>query len=259
MADEEPTSIWMLPERQERSGPGRRPGYSREQITRAAVLIADAEGVEAATMRRIAGELGTGAMSLYRYVPRRDDLLDLMIDLAMSDVELPDAPSGDWRADLALLARQTRAAGLRHPWLITLLTSRPTLGPQLLRVHEFALGALDGTGLGIDDSTGLVGMLDDYTHGAIRRELGWLEEARRTGLDPERWKRDYMGPYVRRVVESGEFPLFSRSVLDSRTAHLTPEERFRHGLDRVLDAIAALIPSLRTRSAERPARPLRRS
>ncbi|MEU4512378.1 TetR/AcrR family transcriptional regulator [Nonomuraea wenchangensis] len=247
MAGEEATSIWMQPEERERSGPGRRPGYSREQITRAAVRIADAEGVEAATMRRIAGELGTGAMSLYRYVPRRDDLFDLMIDLAMGEIELPGGPSGDWRDDLTLLARQVRAAGLRHPWLIALLTGRPTLGPHLLRVHEFALGAFDGTGLDIDDVTGFVGMLNDYVHGAIRRELGWLEEARRTGLDPERWKRDYMGPYVRQVVESGAFPLFNRSVLDSRTAHLAPEARFRHGLDRILDAIAALIPSLRPR------------
>ncbi|MBN6054754.1 TetR/AcrR family transcriptional regulator C-terminal domain-containing protein [Nonomuraea sp. RK-328] len=237
----------MQPERQERSGPGRRPGYSREQITRAAVEIADAEGVEATTMRRIACELGTGAMSLYRYVPRRDDLSDLMIDRVMSEVELPDRPSGDWRADLTLLARQIRAAGLRHPWLIPLLTGRPTLGPHVLRVHEYSLGAFDGLGLDIDDITGFVGMLDDYVHSAIRREIGWLEEARRTGLDAERWKRDYMGPYVRQVVESGAFPLFSRSVLDSRTAHLAPEERFRHGLDRILDAIAALIALLRPR------------
>lgn len=247
MADEEPTSIWMRPERQDRSGPGRRPGYSRAQITRTAVQIADAEGVEAATMRRIASELGTGAMSLYRYVPRRDDLFDLMIDLTMAEIELPDRPSGNWRSDLTLLARQTRAAGLRHPWLIALLTSRPTLGPNLLRVNEFALGAFDDLGLDIDDITGFAGMLNDYLHSTIRREIGWLEEARRTGLDPERWKRDYIGPYVRQVVESGAFPLFSRSVLDSRTAHLGPDERFQHGLDRILDAIAALIPLLRPR------------
>ncbi|MFI6792941.1 TetR/AcrR family transcriptional regulator C-terminal domain-containing protein [Nonomuraea sp. NPDC050383] len=201
----------------------------------------------AATTRRIACELGTGAMSLYRYVPRRDDLSDLMIDLVMGEIELPDGPSGDWRSDLTLLAWQIRAAGLRHPWLIGLLTGRPTLSPQLLRVHEFALGAFDRMGLDIDDITGFVGMVDDYIHSAIRGEIGWLEEASRTGLDPERWKRDYMGPYVRQVVESGAFPLFSRSVVESRTAHLTPDERFRHGLDRILDAVAALVPTLRSR------------
>ncbi|WP_336213236.1 TetR/AcrR family transcriptional regulator [Nonomuraea sp. LPB2021202275-12-8] len=243
MPDEKPTSIWMLPERQERSGPGRRPGYSREQITQTAVQVADAEGVEATTMRRIASELGTGAMSLYRYVPKRDDLLDLMIDMVMGEIELPDRPSGDWRSDLSLVAHQTRAAGLRHPWLITLLTSRPTLGPHLLRVHEFALGALDRLGLDIDDISSFVGMLNDYVYSATRREIGWLEEARRTGLDPERWKRDYIGPYVRQIVESGAYPLFTRSVLESRTAHLPPAERFQYGLDRLLDGIGVHITS----------------
>ncbi|MFG1704249.1 TetR/AcrR family transcriptional regulator [Nonomuraea sp. M3C6] len=246
MSDEVPTSIWMRPERLERAGPGRRPGYSREQVTLAAVRIADAEGVEATTMRRIADELGTGAMSLYRYVPRRDDLFDLMIDMVMGEVELPDRPSGDWRGDLSLVAHRTRAAGLRHPWLITLLAGRPTLGPQLLRVHEFALGALDGLGLDIDEITSFVGMLNDYLHSAIRREIGWLEEARRTGLDPERWKRDYIGPYVRQVVESGAYPMFNRSLLESRTAHLAPAERFQYGLDRVLEGIGGQIVKGRT-------------
>ncbi|SEH03054.1 regulatory protein, tetR family [Nonomuraea solani] len=243
MPDEEPISIWMLPERQERSGPGRRPGYSREQITRTAVQIADAEGVEATTMRRIAHELGTGAMSLYRYVPKRDDLFDLMIDMAMGEIELPDGPSGDWRSDLSLLAHQVRAVGLRHSWLITLLTGRPILGPHLLRVREFALSALDRRGLDIDDITGFVDMLNDYVHSAIRREIGWLEEARRTGLDPERWKRDYIGPYVRQIVESGAYPLFNRSLLQSRTAHLPLAERFQDGLDRVLNAIGVHVAS----------------
>ncbi|MFC4121870.1 TetR/AcrR family transcriptional regulator [Nonomuraea zeae] len=238
---EDLTSIWMRPERLERSGPGRRPGYSREQITRAAVRIADAEGAEAATMRRIASDLGTGAMSLYRYVPSHDDLLDLMIDMAMTEVDLPARASGDWRRDLTLVARETRATALRHPWLTALLTGRPTLGPQLLRVHEFALGALDGLGLGIDEMTGFAGMLDDYVHSAVRREIGWLAEVRRTGLDPEQWKRDHIGPYVRQVVESGAYPLFARSLLESTTAHLPPEERFQHGLDRVLDGIGLQI------------------
>ncbi|MGV9773862.1 TetR/AcrR family transcriptional regulator [Streptosporangium sp. NPDC003464] len=241
MPDEELISIWMRPERRERSGPGRRPGYSRAQITRAAVRVADAEGIDAATMRRIGGELGTGAMSLYRYVPSRDDLFDLMIDTVVGELELPEKLSGDWRSDLSLLAHRTRAVGLRHPWLISLLAGRPTLGPNLLRVHEFALGALDGLGLDIDEMTGSVGMVNDYVHSAIRREIGWLEEARRTGLDPERWKRDYVGPYVRQVVESGAYPLFSRSVLESETAHLAPAERFQHGLDRVLNGIGAQI------------------
>ncbi|GAA4611329.1 TetR/AcrR family transcriptional regulator C-terminal domain-containing protein [Actinoallomurus liliacearum] len=241
MSDDQPTSIWMRPERLERSGPGRRPGYSRDQITRTAVQIADAEGLEATTMRRIACELGTGAMSLYRYVPKRDDLFDLMIDMVIREIELPDRPSGDWRSDLSLVAHQTRATGLRHSWLVPLLSGRPTLGPQLLRVHEFALAALDGFVPDIDDVTGYVGMLNDYIHSAIRREIGWQEEARRTGLDPETWKRDYVGPYVRQVVESGTYPLFTRSILESRMSHLSLAARFQHGLERVLNGIGAQV------------------
>lgn len=106
-------------------------------------------------------------------------------------------------------------------------------------MHEFALGALDRRGLHIDDLTALVGMLNDYVQGAVRREIGWLDEARRSGLDPDRWKRDYIGPYVRQIVESGDYPLFSRSLRESRVAHLPPAERFRHGLDHVLDGIGA--------------------
>jgi AcrR family transcriptional regulator len=245
MADEELISIWMRPERLERSGPGRRPGFSREQITRTAVRIADADCLDAVTMRRIGSELGTGAMSLYRYVPRRDDLLDLMCDMALGEIELPEKPSGDWRADLSLVAHGSRAVGLRHPWLPFLTGRRPNLGPNLLRVNEFALGALDGMGLDIDAMAGFVGMVNDYVDGAISREIGWLEEARRTGLDPERWKRDYAGPYVRQVLESGAYPLFGRTVRESRAVHVPAAESFQIGLDRVLKGIGAQIPHIK--------------
>lgn len=242
MSADEQVSIWMRPERTERSGPGRRPGYSREQVTRVAIQVADAEGLEAATMRRIACEMGTGAMSLYRYVPSRDDLVDLMIDAVLGEMELPERPSGDWRADLSLVAHEARATGLRHPWQVALASRRPSFGPQQLRVYEFALGALDGFGLEIDEITSLVAMVNDYTHSAVRREIGWSEEARRTGMDTGRWMREYVGPYVAQVVESGKYPMFNRSVLEARVPHMPPEAGFQHGLDRVLNGVAAALP-----------------
>jgi len=242
VADDERISIWLRPERADRSGPGRRPGYSRAQVTATAVELADSDGLEALTMRRIAAELGTGAMSLYRYVPKRDDLFDLMVDAALAEVVLPAKPAGDWRADLALVARQFRVVGLKHPWLVALITTRPTLGPELLRVYEFSLGALDGLGLEIDELISLTGMLNDYVYGAIRTEIGWLESARRTGLDAEQWRSEYLGPYVQQVIETGNHPLFNRTVLESKLSHLPPEERFEYGLDRVLNGIAASLP-----------------
>ncbi|WP_327111554.1 TetR/AcrR family transcriptional regulator [Nocardia sp. NBC_01730] len=243
MSSHENTTIWMRPEELERSGPGRRPGYSRAKIIEAAVKVADVEGLDAATMRRIAVELGTGAMSLYRYVTSRDDLVDLMIDAALGEIDLPARPSGDWRSDLSLVAEETRAVGLRHPWQITLANRRPTLGPNSLRVQEFAMSALDGFGLDIDEIASLVGMVSDYAHSAVHREIGWLEEARRTGMDMAQWMSGYVGPYVARIVACGQYPMFNRSIRQARIPHLPPEARFRYGLDHVLNGIAASLPA----------------
>jgi AcrR family transcriptional regulator len=243
MSANEHVSIWMRPEHVERSGPGRRPGYSRAQITQVATKIADADGLDAATMRRIAQELGTGAMSLYRYVPKRDDLIDLMIDAVVDEIQLPERPSGDWRADLSLVAHQTRAVGLRHPWQVALANRRPTLGPNSLRVYDFALGALDGFGLRIDEITSLCGMMGDYVVNAVREEVGWLDQARSTGMEMKQWMTDYVGPYVRHIVETGKYPMFSRVIHEARLPHMPAEARFQYGLDHVLNGIAASLPS----------------
>jgi AcrR family transcriptional regulator len=247
-------SIWMRPEQVHRSGPGRRPGYSRAQITATAIRIADAEGLDATTMRRIGQELGTGAMSLYRYVPKRDDLIDLMVDSVASEIDLPDRPSGDWRADLSLVAHRTRAVGLRHPWQVT-LAWRPTLGPHSLRVYDFALSALDGFGLHIDAMTTLNGMVGNYVDSAVRDEIGWLEHARHTGMDRRQWMAEYVGPYVSQVVASGKYPMFTRNIREGRLSHQPPDERFQYGLNHVLDAIAASLPDLPTRRTPDAGRP----
>lgn len=235
-------TIWMRPEQPERSGPGRRPGYSRDRITAAAITVADQDGIDAVTMRRVAAELGAGAMSLYRYVTGRDDLIDLMIDAVLGEIELPPAPSGDWRADLTLVAEGSRAVGLRHPWQIALANRRPTLGPNSLRVQEFLWSALDGFGLDIDEIASLAGMLGDYVHSAVHREIGWLDEARRTGMDIAQWMSGYVGPYVAKILAEGRYPMFNRSVMEAQVPHLPPEDRFHYGLDHVLNGIAASLP-----------------
>ncbi|KAB2349095.1 TetR/AcrR family transcriptional regulator [Actinomadura rudentiformis] len=236
MADEEYPNIWMRPERPTR---GPRPAYSRAQITEAAVRIADAEGVEAATMRRIAAEIGAGAMSLYRYVPSRDDLIELMVDRIEGEQNLPARPTGDWRADLALLAEETRAMWLRHPWVATLQRARPAVGPNQLRIIEFAMGTLD-VGLPIDEVLGLINILNGYIERTVRGELMWVEESRRSGIGESDWMARN-GPYVRQLMASGDYPMFTRIVLDARQPHMDPEERFRYGLERVLDCIAVAV------------------
>jgi AcrR family transcriptional regulator len=230
-------SIWSVPERQ---GRGPRPAYSRAQITEAAVRIADAEGLEAASMRRIAADLGTGAMSLYRYVPSRDDLLDLMVDHVLLEMGIPERPSGDWRADLRLIAERTREVWSRHTWLVGLSQPRATLGPNRLRLLEFAIGALD-VGLPIDDMITLLEMLNGYVERAVRSEIEWMREMRQSGMTPERWMA-HGAPYVRELLDSGLYPMFKRIVMDARLPHMSGDEQFHYGLERVLDCIAGALP-----------------
>lgn len=233
----EHVSIWSIPERH---GRGPRPAYSRAQITEAAVRIADADGLEAASMRRIAGELHTGAMSLYRYVPSRGNLVELMVDHVLGEMDLPDRPSGDWRADLTLIAESTRAMWLRHPWLADLHRPRAVLGPNRLRLVEFALGALDPR-VPIDDALVLLDMLNGYVEHVVRGEIEWARENRQSGLTPEMWMMR-SAPYVRELMATGAYPMFERIVRDARLPHMSGEEQFRYGLGRVLDRIAGALP-----------------
>ncbi|WP_242895252.1 TetR/AcrR family transcriptional regulator [Actinomadura litoris] len=237
MSDGEHVSIWTVPERQ---GRGRRPAYSRAQITEAAVRIADAEGLDAASMRRIAADLGTGAMSLYRYVPSREGLVELMYDHVIGEQDFPGRPTGDWRADLTLVARNTRRMLLRHPWALAARRPRGTLGPHQLRLVEFSLGALD-VGVPVDEILTLVSMLNGWVELAVRDEMQGELDLRRSGLTNDEWMIKNL-PHVRSLIESGDYPMFSRVVVDAKLPHMAPEESFRYRLDRVLDCIAAALP-----------------
>ncbi|WP_078970877.1 TetR/AcrR family transcriptional regulator [Streptomyces chattanoogensis] len=138
MAGQQESVIWMRPEQASVGRPAER---SRAEITAAAVELADREGLEAVSMRRVASVLGTGAASLYRYVATRDDLLDLMTDSTAGEYDLP-APSGDWQADLLAIARQARQIMRRHPWLPTMVMGRPRLGPHGVDLLEHMLDVL---------------------------------------------------------------------------------------------------------------------
>ncbi|MEV5827028.1 TetR/AcrR family transcriptional regulator [Spirillospora sp. NPDC052242] len=236
MADTEYVNIWMRPERPAR---GPRPAYSRAQITEAAIRIADAEGLEAATMRRIAAEIGAGAMSLYRYVPSRDDLVELMADRLQGEIDLEGVPSGDWRADLTRYADGLRAMWLRHPWVATAHRSLPGFGPNQLRLIERVMAVLDPY-VSIDESLSLLSILTGYVESAARGEVSQAEEVRRSGLTAAEWMARH-SPHVRQLVESGEYPMFSKIVLEARQPHLNHDDQFRYGLERVLDCLAAAL------------------
>jgi AcrR family transcriptional regulator len=237
VTDAEYVNIWMRPERPAR---GPKPAYSRAQITEAAVRIADTEGLEAATMRRIAAEIGAGAMSLYRYVPSRDDLIDLIADHLMGEIDVEGLPSGDWRSDLTRYADGMRAMWLRHPWIATVHRSRASYGPNQLRLIEGVMGALDAH-VSIDENLSLMAILNGYIEGTARDEVTWAEEIRRSGLTETEWMaRSY--PRVQQLLESGQYPIFTKIAMEARPSHLSRDEQFRYGLERILDCIAAALP-----------------
>jgi AcrR family transcriptional regulator len=123
--------------------PRRGRGLSRAEIVAAAIAVADGEGPDAITMRRIARELGAGAMSLYWHVGSKEELLDLMLESIEAEIEVPE-PSGDWRADLGVFAHRTRTAMSRHRWAMEFIGSRPPSGPNDARNLERLLRLLDG-------------------------------------------------------------------------------------------------------------------
>ncbi|MGW4248919.1 TetR/AcrR family transcriptional regulator [Nocardia sp. NPDC004722] len=209
----------------------KRQGLSVEGIVDASIALADAEGLDAVSMRRVATALSTGTTSLYRYVDSRDDLLDLMAD-AVHDDHLP--LTGDWRVDLEAYAHHERELWLRHPWLAPLLATRPLLGPNWLRGLEHALTAAASLTSDVGAAAAAVGVIRDYVRGAVMRELAENETRRRTGQTEDEW-RAAVAPYLRRMIESGAFPQVSRMV---GAADRPPAEQFSDGLRRILAGIA---------------------
>lgn len=132
-------SIWL---RQERAGRGPAPEHSRAELAAAAIALADAGGLDAVSMRKVATVVGTGAASLYRYVENREELIELMTDAAVGEIDLSRPLSGDWRADLLALGHAMRAVYRRHPWLLDVIAGRTSFGPRAVDVLERGLAAM---------------------------------------------------------------------------------------------------------------------
>jgi AcrR family transcriptional regulator len=183
-------SIWLRPER---SAVGRPAQWSRAEITEVAMRVADAEGLEAVSMRRVAAELGTGAASLYRYVETRENLLDLMTDATGAEYELPPA-TGDWLGDLVAFGEQARVIFRRHGWLAGLTMTRPVIGPNGTGLIEHFLTMLRGHPAGIEAKMEAFGMLHGITAafalqeqadpGLQARNLAYLSHALASGRHP---------------------------------------------------------------------------
>jgi AcrR family transcriptional regulator len=231
--------IWIRPARNPRS---QRPSLTREQIVRAAIQLANAEGLEALSMRRLAKELGAGAMSLYWHVPNKEDLLDLMLDTAFGEVDLPEQPSANWRADLRLFARHMLSVLRRYRWLPALISSRPLPSPNRVRHIERFLSEL--VGLGIDFTTigGILSTVEAYVDGVAQREAAPEAIRRRTGMTEAEWRAAFAA-YMEQILSSGQYPTLARLI--ARNAEVSADATFEFGLECVLDGIAAHIAAVR--------------
>jgi AcrR family transcriptional regulator len=211
--------IWQRPQTR---GRGPHPAHTRESITEAAVRLADEHGYEAISMRRIAAEVGSGTMSLYRYVPSKEDLLDLMIDRVAGEYDLPEAPSGDLRADLLDLARQGRALLHRHPWMVQAMATVPSLGPNLLRHTDYLLGVLKATNLRPTEKFEEVALLSGSIRNFVEFELARRLQEQRTGISAQQRNQAQMA-YLGAVVAEGRYPNVTEVAVQSAAAGADPQ------------------------------------
>lgn len=141
-----------------------RPFLTRERVLETALLMADRDGLEALSMRRLAKELGGAPMSLYNHVSNKEDLLDAMIDAVFDEIEQPSSHD-DWKSAMTKRARSVRAALARHRWSIGLMESRTAPGPATLSHHESAIACLRDAGFSITLTAHALSALDSYIYG----------------------------------------------------------------------------------------------
>ncbi len=237
-------SLELLWQGKEPASRGPKPGLTLERIVSAAVGLADREGLAALSIRKVAAELDVGTMSLYRYVPGKAELLDLMVDHVYgSPKALEEGRGKDWRATMELVARGTWELYLSHPWLLQINQSRPILGPNALAGLDFALAGLDGLGLTGREKLAVILAVDHYVTGTARTYVLQQQVVRETGItDEEFWTAQE--PTLNRAMASGDYPEMSRLPEDTFT--IGGEEALEFGLKSLLDGLEAVIDGKRT-------------
>jgi AcrR family transcriptional regulator len=235
--------LWGLREPPTR---GPRPQLTVEQITEAAIALADAEGLDGFSMRRVAERLRVSTMSLYRYVPGKAELLDVMVDRVSGRIPRT-AVDGAWRARLEQVARENRSLYERHPWLLQVFPGRPPLGPGVLTKYEHELACIEDMGLGDVELDLVLTVVLGYVRGATLSLGETAQVVERTGLTDHEWWAA-MAPALERVFDPERFPLATR-IGTAASEHYAgahdPELAFEFGLQRVLDGVEALVAASR--------------
>jgi AcrR family transcriptional regulator len=214
-----------------------------DAIVAAAIRLADAEGLDEVSMRSLARHFGVAPMALYTYVPGKAELIDLMLDAAYASMERSAPGDTTWRAQLEAVAHDNRALYARHPWVASIPTSRPPLGPGLMAKYEYELRALEGMGLGdveMDAALAFVlGFVESCARAAADTRAAQLESRM---SDSEWWSAN--APLLARVFDAAKYPLAARVGTAAGSAHgaaSSPAHAYEFGLQRVLDGLSVRV------------------
>ena len=216
---------------------GRKPRLTLDDVVRAGIAVAQEGGLDALSMRRVATELGVGAMSLYTYVPGRTELVDLMIDRAYAELDLPAA--GDpWRSALAQYAHEMWRLYLRHPWILQTNMWRAPLAPHVLDAQEAGLRTVVDTGLSEIQVVETLGLVDNYVQGLARATIAESAEQDATGMgSDEYWTT--LGSFWEDWFDVERYPTMTRIYVAG--GFDAPQGPFDASLDRLLDAVEMAI------------------
>ncbi len=224
-----------------------RSGLTVRAIVTAAMEIADAEGVDALSMRNVAERLGVGTMSLYTHVPGKAELMDLMLDTAYGQlyerVEEPSQQPGDWRDAMRFIARRNWDLYLMHPWMLQMTPGRPVIGPHASLKYEAELRPLDKLGLSDVEMDATLTLILTHVEGCARAMIALNRTQHDTGMtDAEWWVTQ--APLLDKVIDPTRFPIATRVGTAAGQAYQgasDPKYAFAFGLERILTGIAELI------------------
>ena len=200
---------------------------SRERVIQAAVALADAEGFESLSMRKLAEDLGAAPMALYRHVAHKEDLLDGMIDIVFSEIDFP-FPAADWKSAMRQRGVSARAALLRHRWAIGLMESRIHPGPASSEHHNATMGSLREAGFSFRSAVHAYNLLDSYTYGFALQEKYIPFETPEESAEMAKVTVGDMG---------AQFPYLAEVVVELGKRGYDYTEEFEFGLDLILDGL----------------------
>ena len=239
-------TVWTRPPR----GRAGQPTLSREQIVRAAIELLDAEGTGGLSMRKLGTRLGSGATSVYWHVANKEELLELAVDEVFGEVYVPEPGDTGWRVGASVLANGMRTALLRHPWVIALLGTKPTVGPNAMRMGDRMVALLTAAGFDGMALAHVSSLLNAHSIGSATTQAAIVEATRHSGVPATDVIKE-LEPYLESIAS--EHPHYEEWRRKNMMTGLDPvklwDESFAFGLERVLDGLELWLTTTRNPQA----------